>query len=844
MELNKRAAIYTIDAIIALIMVLGVVLFLKPSAQQTSPIPLLQNDLITVLSSIKISEINNSYVQQLIQNGTIVNLNQTVLEQIGEFYAEGRPEASTLANSILTQLNSTKNIGIYFNNAQISSTNKTPISNASTIWTARRIISGIKKGSSVTGFSSRAFLRSSKKSNYFYFGGYIGDGNITVRLDGDVSSVSGEAIFSNNFSLYLNNFSVGNFSPSPSIPFKFSLDNYSDKFNDNVNILEFKSKENLFIAGGFLRVTYNDSENISMETLDYFEGIDGLVNIYDSILIPGNLTQMEVFLHYNSTIPLFLTIANRTVFNSSSNGTEATTKLSNRFLSSIFNYSDFNFKTIPMRLGHENVSYAVNKTLDLEVFSVTDLSGSMAPSCNNLNYQGYICCFFTYNWCGSADTCQSCGGVWEDKITQAKNANKAFIDNILNNSNNLVGLVGYSNNTPESFYHNLSRDKQSLKNKVDSWVAGGTTCICCGINKAVDKMRNQSTPGKFHSIVVMSDGEANVQCPKQGTGDPKQDAIQAACDALNNEGIHVYSIGFGSSVDEITLQSIASCGGGSYYYGEIDELVSIYLRIAQEILNSSFREQTIISENISSKLFPDSYIKTSYNRSIPNGLVITVETPPFGNNISEGSFFVPNDTIPFEAKVTSYSGTKWTNLAEILNNKSQSWKTFFSLDDYKTDYLLLGDPFIVNIPTNEIDYGNNSVKISTGLNPSSNSSGGSPFNKVIYSLVKEISAYSPIVASAKGCSWTIEHEDNTNTTFNVPKNYNGTKKCYYTSSQISYNNNDAIDVAIYNLLTKLDLNKNKKVESKFSENDIVFSSVEVNGIPFTWDTEVQVRVWR
>src|SRR3989344_2653988 len=43
---------------------------------------------------------------------------------------------------------------------------------------SRQIISGFpENGTSFRGYSSRAFLSSSSKVDYIYFGGYVGDGN-------------------------------------------------------------------------------------------------------------------------------------------------------------------------------------------------------------------------------------------------------------------------------------------------------------------------------------------------------------------------------------------------------------------------------------------------------------------------------------------------------------------------------------------------------------------------------------------------------------------------------------------------------------------------------------------
>ena len=76
-----------------------------------------------------------------------------------------------------------------------------------------------------------------------------------------------------------------------------------------------------------------------------------------------------------------------------------------------------------------------------------------------------------------------------------------------------------------------------------------------------------------------------------------------------------------------------------------------------------------------------------------------------------------------------------------------------------------------------------------------------------------------------------------------PEDYSGTNNCSYTSSGAVFNKNDAIDYAIFNLLSSLDLDSDGKIETKFSEQDLTINSIEVEGIPFVWETEAQVRIW-
>ncbi|MCK5612407.1 VWA domain-containing protein [Candidatus Pacearchaeota archaeon] len=804
------------DAFIAFIIIIGVVLFIKPPSVNISQDMVLQDDLLKVLSDLKIGEINNTYIQSLIATNEITDLNQSVLEQIGEFYANSDSRASAITESIFSELDINEGLAIYFSDNLIANTSAINWTDADFIKTSRQIISGVGGGlDGADGYSSRAFLYSENKIKYFYFGGYIGDGNIALDIGKDVESLKIEADFGKDFSFYLNDEFTKTHTVSPGVPYSFDLSDYSDKFVTGENQILFASPDNIYIAGGYAKVTYNTSPVSNNKYT--FPGIDGLINIYDSVYVPGNLTEMDAMLHFNSTIDIFLQIGNTTIYSGNSNGEEKTVVLSNAILSSMLDYNELTGKTVPLRLGLKNISHETNYTVNLEVFSLTDLSGSM-------NLQG--------------------------KIEIAKAANKVFVDYILNSSGTRAGLIGYQTDSVQEYYHPLSTDDVSLKSKIDEWLGNAATCVCCGINDGVEKLLNESDPGAPKSLVVMSDGKANVKCSEQGTGAASTDAIKAACDAYNNYGIKVYSIAFGDDADQETLQDIASCGNGNYYYGGIDQMVELYKKIAEDIIRANYVEQTVIGFGIHTELFPDSYINFESDEDIPYGMIITSETDIFANNISQGSFTIPSNSIPYEVNLVSYSGSKWTNLVEVYDNSSGLWEAVFNLTEYGDFYTLLGDPYVIKIPNEKI-VEDNTVRVNVALSPE-NASGGSSYDKVIYSIIKDVAAYSPVLPVANGCVWHIEFEDNTNDTMLFPPTYDGSDDCYYAEDNyfvtgtniVLANPNDAISYAILNLLESLDLNSNKKIETKFSESDMSLSSIEVSGLPFAWETEVQVRSWQ
>ena len=68
-----------------------------------------------------------------------------------------------------------------------------------------------------------------------------------------------------------------------------------------------------------------------------------------------------------------------------------------------------------------------------------------------------------------------------------------------------------------------------------------------------------------------------------------------------------------------------------------------------------------------------------------------------------------------------------------MKNATSDWRTVFWLENYTDNYFDVGDPFMIQIPVNYLGTGNNSVRIGTGFTPQ-NATGGSPDNKIIYSV--------------------------------------------------------------------------------------------------------------
>ena len=798
---RKKGVFFSMDVLIAVSIIFMSILVVYPVLKHPYHESFVQSDLMVVLSTLKIGEINNSYVNNnLIPNGKINDLNKSLIEQVGEFYVNNITLAKELANEILLSFNTSENIGIWYGDDMLASKNKTSFENARNSEIDRQIISGISKGESVTGYSSRVYLTNSMQTKYFYFGGYVGEGNISANLNygGDLSQIILELAVNKDFDVFINNNYSGHYTNASSelTPAIYDLSAYKSKLEPGENTIKI-SGENLHIAGGYIKIIYRDSAGYEEPFKYYFPGIEGVINLYDGFYIPGILNNLKISLHFNNNRITFLIIGNTSVFKNSTAG-EKTINIDNNYLSSILNYSAISLKTIPLRFGMENISYVSNLSLNSDIFSVAPLPSSF----------------------------NAAGGV---EIIQ--NANRNFINEILKVSTTRVGLVGiYSDVIPNNYYHNLSRNMTSLNSTINNWNLKAGVCLCCGINKSIQGLLSSSSSIK--SVVLMADDKPTLSCG----GDATEDAINAACNAWTNYGIRFNTISLGNKQrGQDMLQKIANCSNGSYYQGDYSDITNLYKQAAEDLIKFIYYEQTVESTGIYSRLYPDSYIEFNYTKEkAPYGVIISYEKG-FTNEYS-GSFDLPNNSTIVETSVISYSGSRWTDNAKI-NDIS-----VYNLSRYGVDYIRLGDPYSINIPNNLVQK-NNNITITTGLSPS-NSSVGSLSNKIIYKTIKNMTSYSPIYAHSNGCLWNIQFEDNTNSTMNIPNNYSGENICYYSSGRKELGDeNDAINIAVYDLFKLLDSDSNGKLDIKFSEQNLEISSSEIKGIPYIWSTQIQIRRW-
>src|SRR3989344_214638 len=272
----KKAVFFTIDALLASGIIIVAVLLVSnfySEEQQTVNVNYASQDLVRVFSTMTVGEADNDYVKALIANGDITSLNNTILEQIGDFWADDEIEKAENLTKNLSDAIIPSNYGfsILVNGEEIYSRNM-PVKKS--LVSSRKLISGIAKAKPTEGLTSRVLLngiKSKKTSAYAYFGGYEGDGNITKKLvlPNDVISFNSsylEVDAGGNFNLYINNIYSGNYTKGssgggPMLADKWNISSdYLINFRPGENIININfTSGNSYIAGGFLKVTYTTS---------------------------------------------------------------------------------------------------------------------------------------------------------------------------------------------------------------------------------------------------------------------------------------------------------------------------------------------------------------------------------------------------------------------------------------------------------------------------------------------------------------------------------------------------------------------------------------------------------
>ena len=817
-----------------------------------------------------------------------------ILDEVGREWTSGNESGATnLSTQYLDQLiPESMGYKILFDGDVVASNSRVSESDAIAKTSSVRLLAGYEKNRTTIGSVARGFLTGiTQKSSaaYAYFGGFVGQGNITKYLHVPnrvtITGVSMEMDAGGQFNMYVNGQACNN--PHSPAGGYLSADIQEDisgcAFNTGQNTIQIdftsSDEQEWFIGGGFIKVAYNTSLlNESVDTgQDTFEfpGIEGLINYYSSFYVPGTLESMDIHLVFDNNYTTFLRIGDVLLYNSTGSEFTQTVDLDDTYLQGKLNYNALSENTVPIRLGTSNISEVIEAG-NADVILITDTSGSMAwrigyaDSVNGVNRD-----------CNDSELLDND----TSRISLARCLDKQFVDIILNNTGNRVGLVNFDSDA--NSYHSLSTDQASLESEIDGYSASGGTCVCCAINRAYNMLNSESSPEKEKFIIVMSDGVTGyccgrtgwwwwAQCNDQGTstngrfsdcGGSSSDCTGGQCDGAIDNAIWssqrahedipatVHSVGFGPVANcyngNYTMASIAEVGNGSYCSStNATDLKNCYVLFAQNIVSGSIRSQIVnlsgaVTESV---LDPSSYISYTYDPASPpleyGEVSLSYDTDRFNDNTTcLGYVYIPSDVEAIGAKVTSYYSEHWTHYLHVSN--SGGTRVAFRLSDYGTDYFVLGDPYIADAPASYINSGeNNTVHLTTG-DSATNETGCSLDNRAIITIKMGGSTpYGDVFPFSEGCNWDVEFDDGSTATLTIPEAYTGSGNCTYLPGNISYSTNDAIADTTYRLFSMLDLDGDGRLDIKFDANQIGLDTGSIGGVRSLWGpAQLKLVLW-
>ena len=465
-------------------------------------------DAVTLFEKTKMESVSflpevQNYLSQGVLNDE--DMSRTILDVVGSFWAAGNKSyAENLTRGVISLLlnNTVYGFEILINNESVYRNGSV---NADYVTRLNTIVSGYEKTKPVNGYVAKVYMTKTRKTgtNFVYFGGYAGDGNITrfttLPEDANVTNVYLEMNAGGNFTLWLNGQNAGFYNKTAA---NFSADKwvvcskivnpsyclYFGGGNNTVNI-NFTEGKNNYIGGGYLKITYMTSELTgkgyvygggASEKRYWFPGIKGLINLYSSFHVPGTLKNMSIRLHYknnlslnNQGIPVYLIIGSEEIIRSNTTG-EINLYIPDENISEIFGGKEnlteiLSNATIPLRFGTETFAFISGEGTSDSVL-ITDVSGSMSTCDVESECTGGIC-----------DTTPICH---MSRINVVKDVDKEFVSTILNYTGNRAGLVNYT--TRVVGIHPMSNDSDSLYSHINGYYDDSATCISCGIASAVN----------------------------------------------------------------------------------------------------------------------------------------------------------------------------------------------------------------------------------------------------------------------------------------------------------------------------------------------------------------------
>lgn len=149
------------------------------------------------------------------------------------------------------------------------------------------------------------------------------------------------------------------------------------------------------------------------------------------------------------------------------------------------------------------------------------------------------------------------GSMKGAKIEQARQAAMLLVDQL--EPKDVFSLVVYDNDVDVLVPSQPVRDKQKIRSQIQSIQSGGSTALYGGVEEGGRQLAEYLDSEKINRIILLSDGLANV-------GPKRPQDLSRLGKRLQEEGIHVTTVGLGDNYNENLMVALAESSAANYYY--------------------------------------------------------------------------------------------------------------------------------------------------------------------------------------------------------------------------------------------------------------------------------------